>query len=211
VVETNQILARLDTRDLNLERLKWTSKKKQHLLEFNRAMSKNETAASKIIKEKIRQAELHLSLLEDQLRRSRIRAPFRGVLISGDLSQSIGAPVNRGQLLFEIAPLDSYRIVLDVDERDIDQVKIGNEGTLILNALPQLSFPFRVSKITPVSAVIAGKNVFKVEGILLADSSRLRPGMVGYGKIGIEARKLIWIWTHTFTRWLRLKLWSVIP
>jgi multidrug resistance efflux pump len=211
VVKKDQILARLDTRDLMLERLKWTSKKKQHLLEFNRAMSKNETATYAIIKEQINQAQLHLSLLEDQLARSRIRAPFTGVLISGDLSQAIGAPVNKGQLLFEIAPLNSYRIMLDVGEQDIDLVRVGKKGTVVLNALPELSFPFQVSKITPVSAVKAGNTVFVVEGSLLADVSRLRPGMVGYGKIDIEARKLIWIWTHPFMRWVRLKLWTIIP
>ena len=32
-------------------------------------------------------------------------APIPGVIVSGDLSQAIGAPVERGQVLFELAPL----------------------------------------------------------------------------------------------------------
>ena len=40
---------------------------------------------------------------------------------------------------------------------------------------------------------------------------RLRPGMEGVGKIDIDERKLVWIWTHSFTDWVRLWLWSWMP
>ena len=32
--------------------------------------------------------------------------------------------------------------------------------------------------------------------------------MTGVGKIHVEERRLVWIWTRSFTDWLRLKLWS---
>ena len=57
-------------------------------------------------------------------------APFDGIIVSGDLSQSLGSPVERGQVLFEVAPLDGYRIVLRVDERDIPYVALGQRGEL---------------------------------------------------------------------------------
>jgi hypothetical protein len=41
------------------------------------------------------------------------------VVVKGDLSQSLGAAVERGNVLFELAPLDSYRVIMKVDERDI--------------------------------------------------------------------------------------------
>jgi hypothetical protein len=31
------------------------------------------------------------------------------------------------------------------------------------------------------------------------------------GKITIDRRKLIWIWTHELVDWLRLKLWAWWP
>ena len=52
-----------------------------------------------------------------KIARSRLAAPFDGIVISGDLSQQIGAPVETGKKLFEIAPLQSYRIILQVDEQ----------------------------------------------------------------------------------------------
>jgi hypothetical protein len=35
--------------------------------------------------------------------------------------------------------------------------------------------------------------------------------MEGIGKIAIDRRKLIWIWTHELIDWLRLKLWAWMP
>jgi hypothetical protein len=35
--------------------------------------------------------------------------------------------------------------------------------------------------------------------------------MEGVGKIYVEERKLIWIWTHTLIDWMRLWLWSWLP
>ena len=67
-------------------------------------------------------AQAQLALIDEQLGRTRVAAPFDGVVVTGDLSQSLGAPVERGQVLFEVAPLDAYRVVLQVDERDIADV-----------------------------------------------------------------------------------------
>ena len=33
----------------------------------------------------------------------------------------------------------------------------------------------------------------------------------GVGKIEVEERKLIWIWTHKLTHWLRMWVWSWWP
>ena len=63
----------------------------------------------------------------------------------GDLSQSLGSPVERGEVLFEVAPLDDYRIIVEIDERDISMVSAGQLGTLTLAALPGESF-----ELTPI-------------------------------------------------------------
>ncbi|MDX1775502.1 MAG: HlyD family efflux transporter periplasmic adaptor subunit [Desulfobulbales bacterium] len=210
IVSRNQILAGLDKRDLLLQRLKWASQQKQLVLESNKALAKNEIAEANIIREQMSQAESELLLLDEQLERASIRAPFDGIIITGDWSQAIGAPIERGQTLFQIAPLDSYRVMLEVSEGDIDQVAVGQEGELVLNAIPGNPFAFTVEKITPVTTTREGRTFFLVEGGILAESDKLRPGMQGYGKIYIARRKLIWIWTHDMIDWVRLRVWSKI-
>ena len=131
--------------------------------------------------------------------------------MKGDLSKSLGAPVERGQVLFEVAPLESYRVIVEVDERDIADIVVGQRGELVLPSMPGEVFPLVVDKITPVSIAKEGRNYFRVEAHLENVSERLRPGMEGVGKITIDRRKLIWIWTHELIDWLRLKLWSWWP
>ena len=157
------------------------------------------------------QSEAELTLVEDQLSRTRIIAPFDGVVVSGDLSQSLGAPVQRGDVLFEIAPLDQYRVVLKVDERDIEDLAVGQGGRLALTSMPGDEMPMVVEVITPVTTAEEGANYFRVEASLTDGNERLRPGMEGVAKISIDDRSLLWIWTHRITDWLRLWFWSWWP
>ncbi len=207
-VEQDETIASLDTTDLTLEQLQWASRKKQADLEYQKAIAGNLTADAKIIMEQRKQAEIQLSLLEQKRKRMTITAPFSGLLVKGDLSQSIGAPVERGEALFELVPDNAFRLLLDVDERDIDFVAAGQDGTLVFNALPQHQLAFTVAKITPVSTPSNGQNTFRVEGKLLQTSDRLRPGMTGYAKIHIARKSLIWIWSRSIINRIKLWFWS---
>ena len=211
VVQKGKVLCLLDDKDLKLERLKWSTQREQLLKQHREAMAKHDRAQFRIVKAKIDQAEAQLSLLDEQLARTKIVAPFNGVVMSGDLSQSLGAPVERGQVLFVVAPLDAYRVIVEVDERDINEIKVGQRGELVLSSMPGEVFPLVVNKITPVSTAREGRNYFRVEALLEVASERLRPGMEGVGKITIDRRKLIWIWTHQLIDWLRLQIWRWMP
>jgi hypothetical protein len=98
-----------------------------------------------------------------------------------------------------------------IDERDIAEVIAGQHGHLVLSAFPTEPLAFAVEQVTPVSVAREGRNYFRVEARLLHTPARLRPGMEGVGKIDIERRLLLWIWTHDALDWLRLLLWSWWP
>jgi multidrug efflux pump subunit AcrA (membrane-fusion protein) len=174
-------------------------------------MADRETASMGVLTKKIAQADAELALLSEQLARARIAAPFDGVVVSGDLSQSLGAPVEVGDVLFEVTPLDAYRVMLQVDEREIGEVRVGQTGHLVLTAMPEAKLGFSVRKITPVSVSEEGNNFFMVEAALDEATPRLRPGMEGFGKIRVDRRRLIWIWTHDLFDWMKLKAWTWLP
>jgi multidrug resistance efflux pump len=201
----------LDDRDLKLERLKWLTEKQQYARQYDEALAKHDRADIHILRAKIDQAVAQISLLDEQLARCRITSPFDGVIMSGDLSQSLGAPVERGDVLFEVAPMDAYRVIAEVDERDINDIVVGQKSDLVLPSMPGKAFHFVVEKITPVSIAKEGRNYFRVEGRLEQSSPNLRPGMEGIGKITVDRRKLIWVWTHEAVNWLRLQLWRWWP
>ena len=211
-VEEGQVLAMLDMTDLRLEKLRWTSEKTKQMREYSQAVAQKERARARILDAQIEQADAQLALISQQINRMRIIAPFNGVVVAGDLSQALGSPVERGDVLFEIAPLDGYRVMLKVDERDVSDVKIGQPGTLVLSAMPDDSIPFEISRITPVSSAENGKNFFIVEGQVANEGAELlRPGMEGVGKINVDERRLVGIWTRKLVLWAKMFVWSWTP
>ena len=208
IVERDQLLARLEDRDLKLEHAKWSGERAQLLKSQREALAKHERAEISILHARREQAEAELALAEEKLARTQLKAPLAGIVVSGDLSQSLGAPIERGEVLFEVAPLDAYRIMLEIDERDIAHVQPGQRGELALSGLPHQRHAFSVERILPVSTARDGGNFFRVEARLADPADSLRPGMAGVGKIDAGERRLIWIWTHGLTDWLRLALWK---
>ena len=213
VVAEGQVLAELDDTELSLEHLRWTTERQQRLMEYDRALASHERADVNVIRAQIEQAAAQIALLNEHLARARLTAPFAGIVVSGDLSQSIGAPVQRGDLLFEIAPLDAYRVILDVDEREIADVRVGQSGALVVSSAPDDPLPFLIERITPVSEAREGRNYFRVEARFAdgVDYARLRPGMEGVGKITVDRRLLLWIGTYKMVNWARLLLWKWVP
>ena len=210
-VEEGAVVARLDDRDLSLERLNWVAERQRHTLEYEQALGAHDRAQQNIARAQIEQAEAQVKLIEERLDRSSLRAPFAGILVSGDLSQSIGAAVSRGQTLFEIAPLESYRVIVWVDDREIDEVFPDQKGELVLSALPNRILPVTVTQITPVASVRDGVNAFRVvariDGDIGAGDEALRPGMEGVAKFDVGRRRLVSIWTGSLVDWWRLALW----
>jgi RND family efflux transporter MFP subunit len=211
VVKSGTVLAELEDRELKLERMKWLGQQEELLKQLRQTMATHDPAQTQVLSAQLAQNRAQLARVEDQLARTRIVAPFDGVVVSGDLTQQLGAPVERGTVLFEIAPMSSFRLILKVDERDIAYVKVGQTGTILLSAFPQAPVPFAVEKITPVSTPKEGRNYFRVEASFDRADPRLRPGMEGVGKIEIDRRGWLWIWTHDIWESIRLYFWKWLP
>ncbi|HMA88401.1 MAG TPA: HlyD family efflux transporter periplasmic adaptor subunit [Burkholderiales bacterium] len=210
-VKKGQVLAALDQKDLKLERTRLASEREQLLRKHRQALAAQDRAAMAVIAAQVSQTEAQLALIEDRLARATLVAPFDGVVVSGDLSQLLGTPVEQGKVLFQVAPLDAYRVILEVDERDIASVRVGQPGELALSGMPAHPMHLIVKQLTPVSTAQDGRNYFRVEAKLDDPSAHLRPGMEGVGKIETGRRRLIWIWTHSLVDWARLQVWKWLP
>jgi RND family efflux transporter MFP subunit len=207
-VRAGQVLCRLDDRELKLEQAKLSSEREQLERKHRQALAAQERATMTVLQAQIEQVDAMLSLVADKLSRATLVAPFDGIVVAGDLQQLQGTPVELGKSLFTIAPLDSYRVILQVEERDIAHLRLGQQGELTLSGIPHRRMEFSVEQITPVSTAQEGRNYFRVEARLHDASERIRPGMEGVGKVEIDERKLIWIWTHNFVDWVRLSVWK---
>jgi RND family efflux transporter MFP subunit len=210
-VRAGDLLVALDDRDLVLDRLKWRAERDAVMQKERAALAKHDRSSLAVLNAQVQQAESQLALAEEKLARARILAPFAGIIVSGDLSQALGSPVEKGKVLFEIAPLQSYRLIVNVDERDVRYVAAGQTGAVALAGMPWSPQNLIVSAITPVTVAEEGRNSFRVEARLTELSPQLRPGMEGVAKIHAGRRSVMWIWTRAFVEWLSLAAWKYLP
>jgi RND family efflux transporter MFP subunit len=207
-VHKGDVMASLDDAELKLELSKLGGQLQKYRREYREALSANDLVKIRVSSAQIDQASAEMELTQQQLQQITLIAPYDGIVIEGDLSQKLGSPVERGDTLFKIAPLEGYRIILKVNERSISYVKPGQSGTLALSSMPEELFDLTVQKITAVAKADNGENIFRVEANLNHAPELLRPGMEGVGKINAGKADLLWIWTHDMVDWLRIWFWS---
>ncbi len=209
-VKADQLLAELADQDLLLEKRKWESELAQHENEYGAALAKANRVDLVVNQAKAEEARSQLELAEQKLARSKITAPFDGIIIKGDLRQSLGAPVQRGDVLLAIAPAHQFRLMIEVDERDVAYVQNQQKGRVALVSIPDKTLAFEIQRITPVATTKNGRNFFDVEAVLTTKAAQqsLRPGLEGVAKINAGQRPFIWIWTHKIIEAIRMAIWS---
>lgn len=210
-VAAGQLMAALDDKDLRLERLRLESELEVSVRKEREAIAAGNRVETRLAAAQSGSARAQLELVLEKLQRIRIVAPSDGVVIKGDLSQQLGAPVEQGKVLFEVAPLDDWRVVLQVDERDTALVQLGQSGRIVLTTLPGQPFDFTVRRVTAVSTAKDGRNFFRVEARIAQPDARLRPGLEGVAKVEIGESPALLAWTRHFRQWLRVTLWEHLP
>ena len=220
VVEANvTVLATLDTAELRLQLAAKRAEFEGFRTQEAAAMRDRKTAEAQIARAQADKVRAEMDLLEYRIKQAKIVSPLGGVVVKGDLKRQVGAPVKTGDVLFEIAPLESLRAVLSVPEdliadvMDADREARGRDerahGELATAADPDVRLPFVVERINPVAEVVNQRNVFKVRVRLLdvGKPGRISPGKEGVAKTTIGPRRYGWIWTRRLVNWLRMKLW----
>lgn len=208
-VAAGQVLAQLASQDLELERTRRESELRQHENGYRAAQARNDRTQMVLSQSRAAEAQALLTLAETQLERSRLVAPFDGVVIKGDLTQNLGAPVQKGEVLLVLSPSDSYRLIVEVDEGDIAAVRPGQRGEIALASRPESPLPFTTRRIVPVATAADGRNYFEVEAAPTEVQANLRPGLSGVAKIEVGHRSLGWLLFHRAGAWLRLAVWQI--
>jgi len=210
-VAAGDVIAQLDTQELLLQQQRYAAEKNEYTRQYRKALSTRDKSQAHIFKSQVSQTDAQLRLVQKKIQRSALVSSLDGVIISGDLTRSLGAPVKTGEVLFEVAPLDEYRLIISVDEKQVADVKEGLAGELTLKALPASALPFVVHKVSPVFEEDVNGIAYRVEARLVEHHSALRPGMEGVAKIDIDQRSFTWIYLHELFDVIRLWAWRWLP
>jgi multidrug resistance efflux pump len=211
VVKQGQLLAELSDDDLQSTRRARLAEVAQQENTFAEAFARGDRAQAAMAQSKVAESKAQLGLVEQQLLRVRLTAPFDGVVIAGDLHQQLGAPVKRGDPLLTLAPGLDWRVVLEVDESDVSELHRGQTASLRLAAIPGQPIALVLDRITPVARTTAEGVRYEVEARptgVGAGMSGLRPGLQGIAKVDLAERPVLWRWSLKVWQWARMVVWT---
>ena len=152
-------------------------------------------------------ANTRLEILDARIRACVLRAPFDGVVISGDLRAQVGRVFAKGHPLFQIARRDGWMLEIRVPEADVDELRAGLVGDFAPNARPETTAPLRLLRIRPQAETPGQANVYVAEAETQVEFAWLRPGMEGVAKIHIASRPVWWILSHRAVDAVRMRIW----
>jgi len=208
VVTAGQTLFALDTRDLLLEESAARANLVRHEREAERARAADALGEMRIAEAIADQARAQLEQARWRLSRAEVKSPFPGAVIEGDLKRRLGAPVRAGDVLMQVARLDTLFFDVQVAERDINEVSVGARVRVAFASQPETRFIAAVERIEPSARSTPQGAIFVVR--CRVDDDRApwwRPGMGGIAKIDAGWRMPLWIVTHRTVEWLRMRFW----
>ena len=207
VEEGQTILGRLETSELRLKLAVHKAERLGYQKQMVTAMRDGKTAQAQIAQARIDKVDAQIRLIESQVEKAALVAPITGWVVSEDMKRQIGAPVETGRILFEIAGIDSLRAELLVPASSISNVATDQTGELATVGHPDQRVGFVIERIHPTAEVVNNQNVFKVRARIEQQMEWMRPGMEGEARILAGKRTYLWLATHRIINWLRIKLW----
>lgn len=181
-VEAGQLLASLDDREFRLRLAELEANRETVRTQRDQAQAEGEAGQRRALEATLDELDAKINLIREQIDLAQVRAPIAGIVSRGDLEALVGARVEPTQPLFEIVT-ESQVLIIQVDERDIDRVRPGQEGTVALKALPGRKLPVRVLRVNPTAEPVRGANVYLAEAELLEPTPWARPGMTGTARL----------------------------
>jgi HlyD family secretion protein len=137
--------------------------------------------------QRIKSEEANLSSAKYDLTKVRVVSPINGLVTKRNIEEGetamIGTMNNAGTVLLTIADMSVIQAEVEVDETDIPFVAIGQPAKITIDALPDQSFPGKVTEVgnSPIVATGASTTTtratnFKVVVVVQGVVPGVRPG-----------------------------------
>jgi multidrug efflux pump subunit AcrA (membrane-fusion protein) len=216
-VARGQVLAELDTFHLERERNTLLAKLNGALQQETAARRAGKPAEAQIYASEARALRVQIEQIDEELDRAKIASPIDGIVLRGEPKRMLGKPMEKGDVLLEVGPLDALRAELSVPEdvisdlldakRRAEQSGEQLRGELATRGHPDRKIGFVVERVNPTAEVVENENVFKVRVRLEEIPPSLRPGTEGVAHVKLGTKPYAWLWTRKLINWVRMKLW----
>lgn len=186
-VGQGDLLARIDDREprARTEGSKVALEEAQQARERAKSMFDNGLISREVWEQAVTRHETARAQYESdviQLGYTEIRAPFDALIVTRYVQRAehvaVGAP------LFRVSDFDPLLCKIQVPEKDVPKLRVGQRAYLVLEAWPERRFAARVLRIRPVVDVATGTVQVTLE---VATSGVLRPGM--FARVFVETER----------------------
>jgi HlyD family secretion protein len=153
-------------------------------LDRARAMLDSARANVRAIEQRIEQSRANVAAARDTLSKTTMTAPMGGIITALPVEEGevavIGTMNNPGTKLLTIADMSVVEAVMEVDETDVPNVKVGQRATVTVDAYPNKTFEGVVTEVgsSPMTSSLGGAEAinFEVKIQLTNPPAGIRPG-----------------------------------
>jgi RND family efflux transporter MFP subunit len=207
LVSENDVLAHMDDGNLRIELSGLQAELAAAKKKRDSALAQGEVAQSQIARSEMRRHQAQIDLVNEKLKNLEIRSPIDGMVVAGDLEKAEGAPLEMGQTVFEVAPLDRMLVEVAIEQSEIGYARPGMPVDIKLNAFPFQSWEGTVKNICPSTEIVNDKAVFVAEVEIANQELKLKPGMEGTAKVRGDLACIGWSLFHR--PWESVRYWTV--
>lgn len=136
-------------------------------------------------KAQLAQAEARLQELKINLQNTTVTSPVDGFV--GKRNVDPGAMVSQNTPIASVVDISKLKMVVNVVEKDIRLVTVGDSGDVDVDAYPGEKFRGRIARVAPVLDPATRTATMEIE--IANDDKRLKPGMYARVSLIVEERK----------------------
>ena len=193
-VHQGQPLVELDGRPLRLEQQSIEAEIQQALKQQDAAIAAGRIADAQQAQLKCQQLQRQSDLVQRRLSQLTVTSPIDGVVVVGDLRRSIGATLEIGQVLFEVASLDRIVLEVEIPEREIGLVRDDSDVRVRVDSARVGTIAAELRQIYPSAQLRDDQSVFIAPIEIDNQDRQYRPGMRGKATVFGPIRP--WAWSH---------------
>lgn len=132
----------------------------------------------------LRSAELTMKTTQDQMDDYTIKSPINGTIV--DKQYKAGDRVESGKSMCTIYDLSYLKLIMNIDELDISQVKVGQSVEITADAVEGKTFTGTITKVSVAGTTTNGTTSYPVT-VRINENESLWPGMNVDAKIVVSA------------------------
>jgi len=178
------------------------------LAEMNRALVKNDGTEAGLQRVQADYWMAELKRLEEQLDKTRLRAPIAGVVGTRDVENMVGRHLSPADTFAEVIDAENSLIDVAIEERDVGLLASRQPATIKLDSFPLETFRGQIQVVSPVGGVENDEKVFFARVLVSNPQGLIRAGMQGRGKVAAGWRPAGYVLFRRPAMWIYSKLWE---